>query len=71
MKEAQIAFDFGRNEILENELKARIVKKVGNRREWEDWAEDVGQICQEQIKHINKVLAESEPSKKAFEGFKS
>ena len=31
----------------------------------------MGQICQEQIKHINKVLAESEPSKKAFEGFKS
>lgn len=71
MKEAQIAFDFGRNEILENELKARIVKKVGNRREWEDWAEDVGQICQEQIKHINKVLDESKPSRQAFEGFKS
>ena len=71
MKEAQIAFDFGRNEILEDELKARIVKKVGNRREWEDWAEDVGQICQEQIKHINKVLDESASSKKAFEGFKS
>ena len=71
MKEAQIAFDFGRNEILENELKARIVKKVGNRREWEDWAEDVGQICQEHIKLFIKVLSDSEPSKKAFEGFKS
>lgn len=71
MKEAQAAFDFGRNEILEDQLKARIVKKVGNRREWEDWAEDVGQICQEQIKHINKVLDESKPSRQAFEGFKS
>lgn len=46
MKEAQASFDFGRNEILENELKARIVKRVGNRREWEEWAEDVGEICQ-------------------------
>ena len=71
MQEAQMAFDFGRNEILEDELKARIVKKVGNRREWEDWAEDVGQICQEQIKHIHKVLENSESSQKRFEKFKA
>lgn len=71
MKEAQASFDFGRNEILENELKARIVKRVGNRREWEEWAEDVGEICQEQIKHIQKVLDESPDSQKAFEGFRT
>ena len=71
MKEAQASFDFGRNEILENELKARIVKRVGNRREWEEWAEDVGEICQEQIKHIQKVLDESPDSQKVFEGFRT
>ena len=70
-EKAQRSFDFGRNEILENELKARIVKKVGNRREWEDWAEDVGDICREQIKHIKKVLEASPQSMKAFEGFKT
>lgn len=70
-EKAQLSFDFGRNEIMENELKARIVKKVGNRREWEDWAEDVGGICREQIKHIQKVLATSPESMKAFEGFRT
>lgn len=71
MKEAQISFDFGRNEILEDELKACIVKRVGNRREWEEWAEDVGEICQEQIEHIHKVLETSPASQKAFEGFRT
>ena len=70
-EKAQLSFDFGRNEIMENELKARIVKKVGNRREWEDWAEDVGGICREQIKHIQKVLATSPESMKAFERFRT
>lgn len=71
LRQSQAAFDFGRNEILEDEIKARIVKRVGNRREWEDWAEDVGEICQEQIKHIHKVLESSESSKAAFDGFKT
>mgnify|MGYP004691027485 CR=1 FL=1 len=69
MKEAQAAFDFGRNEILEDAIKAKIVKRVGNRREWEDWAEDVGAICKEQIKHINHVLETSESSRKSFKEF--
>ena len=52
----QEVFDFNHDEILEQEIRARIVKRVGNRREWGDWAEDVGKICQLQIKHINDVL---------------
>lgn len=63
--------DFNHDEILENEIRARIVKRVGNRREWGDWAEDVGEICRVQIKHIQDVLAEpkNESSRKAFSSF--
>ena len=62
---------FGQDEILEEEIRARIVKKVGNRKEWSDWAEDVGRICQEQVKHIEAVLdkPENEASRKKFEAF--
>lgn len=65
----QGSFDFGRNEILEDAIKSRIVKRVGNRREWGDWAEDVGDICKEQIQHIERILSDDGPSKQAFEGF--
>ena len=50
----QEVFDFNHDEILEQEIRARIVKRVGNRREWGDWAEDVGKICQLQI--INEAI---------------
>ena len=41
-------------------------------REWGDWAEDVGKICQLQIKHINDVLKDptKTKSREAFESFK-
>lgn len=54
--QSRIIFDFGQSAVLEEEIKARMVKKVGNRREWADWAEDVADICQEQIKHINNAI---------------
>ena len=68
----QEVFDFNHDEILEKEIRARIVKRVGNRREWGDWAEDVGKICQLQITHINDVLKDPTKSKsrEAFESFK-
>ena len=68
----QEVFDFNHDEILEQEIRARIVKRVGNRREWGDWAEDVGKICQLQITHINDVLKDPTKSKsrEAFESFK-
>ena len=61
--------EFGRNEIVEETIKSCIVKKVGNRREWEDWAEDVGQICQTQIKHIQKIVEKDPASQKALDNF--
>ena len=64
--------DFNHDEVLEQEIRAKIVKRVGNRREWGDWAEDVGKICQLQIKHINDVLKDptKTKSREAFESFK-
>lgn len=47
---------FGRDQVLEDAIKSTIVKKIGNRREWGEWAEDVGEICQEQIKQIQTVI---------------
>lgn len=68
----QGVLDFNHDEILEQEIRARIVKRVGNRREWGDWAEDVGKICQLQITHINDVLKDPTKTKSrvAFESFK-
>ena len=42
--------------IIEETIKSAIVKKIGNRREWGEWAEDVGRICQEQVRQIRLVL---------------
>ncbi len=55
--QSRLAFDFGQDAVQEEEIKARIIKKVGNRREWGDWAEDVADICGEQVKHINDAIA--------------
>ena len=69
--QTQIEMDFGYDIELAEAIKARIVKRVGNRREWEDWAEDVGEICQNQIAHIHKVLDNpaNASSRKALESF--
>lgn len=56
----------GHDQSLEAKIKAQIVKKVGNRREWQDWAEDVAKICTEQVNAINQTLsANSDPVIKA------
>ena len=69
----QGTFDFGRNAILEEDIKARIVKKVGNTREWSDWAIDVADVCQVQIEHLTKVVSNPENTQlsKAFDTFLS
>ena len=65
----QTVFDFDRDEFLEEEIRSKIVKRVGNRKEWSDWAEEVGEICQTQIKHITKIINENSSSKKALDKF--
>ncbi len=51
----QLGFSFEVGEI-EKALYAKIVKKVGNRRHWEEWANDIAQIANTHIDRINAVL---------------
>ena len=50
---------------VEEQIEARIVSKLGNRREWQDWAEDVAKICSAQVESIEQVLAKGKPELKA------
>lgn len=51
---------------VEEAIKSVIVKKIGNRKEWQDWAEDVAGICTDQIKAIKSILdGNSDPELKA------
>lgn len=69
--ENQLELTLGRDSILEEDIRARIVKKVGNRKEWSDWAEDVATICQKQTEHIKAVLDDpkNEESRRQFASF--
>ena len=54
-------------------LSSIILKKMGNRREWEDWAQDVGEICSRQVEHIKAMVGDdaSPENRKAFADFKT
>ncbi len=69
----QGTLQFGRDEVMEEQLKARIVKRVGNTREWSDWAKDVGDVCKVQIEHLNRVIDDPtrQKAQKAFGDFMS
>lgn len=45
----------------ENAIFARMVKKVGDRRYWEDWAKDVKDIADRQVTRINTILDGADP----------
>ena len=51
------------------------MRHVGNRREWADWAGEVGEICQAQAENIRKALDPSNPANaesiRKFRGFKA
>ena len=49
-------FDLDKAIKVEETIKSTIIKKLGRRKEWQDWAEDVAKICTEQVKAINKLL---------------
>lgn len=48
-----LSFEVG---AIEKALYAKIVKKVGNRRHWEEWANDIAQIANTYIDRINALL---------------
>ena len=57
---------------VENTIKSAIIKKVGNRREWKDWAKNVAKICINQVNFIKDKLynTENKELRYAFNDFK-
>lgn len=68
--EVQGEFEFEVGEI-ERALYAKVVDKCGNRRHWEQWADDIAKIAQTHIDRIKMVLEdEGQPkARAAFEAF--
>ncbi|MTE27543.1 DEAD/DEAH box helicase [Winogradskyella ouciana] len=62
----QFAFQF---EALQNVLYARLVKKVGDRRYWEQWATNVAEIAQRLVERITYLIEEKTEHRKAFDKF--
>ncbi|MBD0777766.1 DEAD/DEAH box helicase [Maribacter sp. ANRC-HE7] len=62
----QFALQF---EALQNVLYARLVKKVGDRRYWEQWATNVAEIATRQIERITYLIAEKTEHRQAFDLF--
>lgn len=56
-------------EKLQDAMFAKMVKKVGNRMYWVQWASDVAQIAQRYIARINHLISTDEKHKKVFEKF--
>jgi len=55
-------------EDIEKAIFAKIVKKVGNKGHWEEWATDVGRIARSHIDRITGIL-ENKANKKEREAF--
>lgn len=62
----QMALQF---EQLQSVMYARMVKKVGDRRYWEQWASSVAEIAEKQVERINRLIEEDGEHKKSFEQF--
>lgn len=58
-----------RFEQLQNVLFARMVRKVGSKRYWEQWAGDVAKIAEKHIAQINHLITEEPKARKAFDSF--
>lgn len=54
MEQLDLEYEIGE---IEKALVARIVKKVGRRTHWEDWANDVAKIANTHIERIKTILA--------------
>jgi len=54
---------------LQNAIYARMVKKVGNRHYWEQWAKDVADIAARHKARIERLIAEDAEAKAAFDEF--
>ncbi len=54
---------------LSHVIFAKMVEKVGNKRYWEQWAQDVAKIAERHIEHINDFIAQGGKSKETFDNF--
>jgi len=62
----QLALQF---EQLQHVVFARMVQKVGDRRYWEQWANNVAEIAQRQVERINRLINADGEHQKAFKEF--
>ena len=58
-----------RFEQLQNVIFARMVRKVGSKRYWEQWAADVAKIAERHIAQISSLVTSDEKARKAFDSF--
>jgi len=65
---AQLALQF---EQLQHVVFARMVKKVGDRRYWEQWAKNVAEIAERQVIRIRQLVNDGGAHQKAFDKFLS
>lgn len=56
-------------EELQSAVYARLVKKVGDRQYWEQWAQSVGEIAEKQVDRITKLVNRDTEHSEAFEAF--
>ena len=66
-------WDFSEAAAIVEHISSILLKKMGNRREWEDWAQDVGEICSRQVEHIKAMVGDDATAEnhKAFADFKT
>ena len=62
----QISLQF---QELQSVVFARMVKRVGDRRYWEQWAKSVAEIAQRQTARITRIISEDAKHQKAFDSF--
>jgi predicted helicase len=62
----EFAFQF---EKLQSAIYARMVKKVGDKQYWEQWAASVGDIAKRHIARIQRLVVQPGEHKVAFESF--
>ncbi|MEA4967239.1 MAG: type ISP restriction/modification enzyme, partial [Bacteroidaceae bacterium] len=56
-------------QVISNAVYARMVQKVGNKRYWEQWAQDVADIATRYIGRITKLIEKDGKHKQAFAKF--
>jgi predicted helicase len=68
--DGQTHLHFPQLEEWKNAIYARIVKKCGSRRYWEDWAKDVAIIAERNTTRLRTIIKEGQARhRKAFESF--